>query len=67
MTYVFINNYIWHNYVTQQLTINCLQALVYIEKLRVMLDAIKRFDIDIENVAVGKYEHHTMRWLTLKP
>ena len=28
-----------------------LQALVYVEQLRVMLDAIKRFDIEIESVA----------------
>ncbi len=28
-----------------------LQALVYVEQLRVMLDAIKRFDVEIESVA----------------
>ena len=34
-----------------------LQALAYIEQLRVMLNAIKRFDIEIESVAEQHYDY----------
>ena len=36
-----------------------LQALVYVEQLRVMLNAIKQFDIEIENVA-QQHEDYTL-------